>query len=170
MSEKDFVSQEKCDILHNTICKEMEKVEKKTEIIEQTSEQKREDLKNKIVTTKESLNSRLDAINSVICGDVKGVGILEQIRDIKRKINIILGLAILIFGGKFIGIELNNIKEFMFPKETIIKVEEIVKKVPIKKEIIEECPIVKEEIIFPVIEKEIPIVEDNNNIVDSNNK
>jgi hypothetical protein len=124
MADNDIVKKDICEEKHKSI---------KTEIV---------GLKANITTSKESLSNRLDEVDIALLGDrTDPGGLLRDIIEIEKELKahqekvtkelrkqnnkIYVGLIILalIFGGKFLGVSIDTIKNFFETKTTIKNVQ-----------------------------------------------
>ena len=139
----DNVDSKFCDERNNNINKRIDSVENRIEKLE-----------DKIEVVKASFNNKLDVVNDAFHGDNDRVGILEQLRNIKKNIGdlgkeiskkitelykkgkwafvVIVFLMIFLIGGRVMGLKIEDFKKW-FSKNTEVKqVEKNVGK-PVKK-------------------------------------
>lgn len=142
MIPKDEYNIELCHLKHSQIEKDInalkdsyeEKHQELLKIIEKFKEEtngdceeKYENLKNKIIVTDQSIHKKIDELydfNKKIKGN-GDPGLFEQVRNLENKfkwyISIIIVSIALLYGGRFMGVSYDTIKEKITGKETEIK-------------------------------------------------
>ena len=82
-----------------------------------------EEQKDKFKISEEAINTKIDQFDQSFRGNGK-IGVFEQIRSVKKWIYVCFGLILLLLGGRFSGLTLDNVlKVFQKdkPETTIVK-------------------------------------------------
>lgn len=125
----DFKQKDFCELKHNQLDKEIANILKQIDDIKQEIKEleklynnKEDNITNRITSAKASVSSRLDEIDSGInlafYGEKNTPGLYEKIRTIEKRLFITWGVIAILLGGRFMGINMDGIKEFFVGPKT----------------------------------------------------
>lgn len=117
LNKSDMSESEYINLIKENMAQEVSRLEEKIN-------DNKKNANDKIDTVEGKIDSRLDGVDEALRGNGR-IGIFEQIRNMKGKFYIIFICLLLLFGFKFFGKTLNDIKNSVFKESTSIeKVEE----------------------------------------------